>query len=282
MKFKDTPNYPSALRNLLTRDLHIQTGKYSVTGLIAPPRLMQLRKRHADEIIIDPADRIWMLFGTLAHAQLEAVAGKNTLAEELLTIDINGITVSGSADVLEDGIIYDYKTTSAYSVKEGIKDEWIKQVSMYATMYRSHGFEVKAGRIVAILRDWSKSKAKQDASYPQEPIQISDVPLMSNDETLAYMSERVALHEAAEKLADDNLPICTPEERWERPAKFAVMKKGRKSAIKLYDSKFEAEVALEDGQYIEHRPGECVRCNEYCEVNAFCAFYCTNKACKAE
>jgi len=277
--FKPTPKWPSALRNLVTRDLHVQTGKYSVTGLITPPRLAQLRKRYDAQIELDPDDRIWMLFGTLVHKQLEEAAGKNALTEELLTVNVNGVKVSGSADVWEDGVLCDFKTTSAYSVKSGLKPEWTKQLSMYALMYRNQGFTVRSAIITAILRDWSKTTAMRDASYPQKRVCIIDVPLMSNADTLAYMEERVAIHEAAESMADDELPKCTAEERWERPAKYAVMKKGRKSAVKLHDSEFEAQVFIDgiekdkEKHYIEFRKGESIRCEGYCEVCGFCNQY---------
>jgi hypothetical protein len=281
MKYKPCPDLPSAMVNLLTRDLHVTQGKYSVTGLIAPPRIMQLRKRHDDEIEVDPIDRIWLLFGTLTHSQLEAVEGDNTLSEERLSAELDGVRFSGTADVYENETIYDYKTTSVYSVKDGMKDDWVAQLSIYAWLYRCHGFSVKGGKIVAILKDWSKTKAKRDEGYPAKPVAVIPVPLWSHDVTESYIKERIRLHEEAAKLADDDLPCCTDEERWAQPSKYAVMKKGRKSAVKLHDSEFEAQVML-DGlskdHYIEHRKGKFVRCEDYCECNKWCKFYIKEEA----
>ena len=59
------------------------------------------------------------------------------------------------------------------------------------------------------------------------------------------------------------------------------MKKGRKSALKLYDNKDMAEAITEIEQarakpgekfFIEERPTEPVRCLDWCPVQKFCDF----------
>ncbi len=35
----------------------------SVTSLIGPPKIFQLRKRHSEEITEDASDRVWTLLG---------------------------------------------------------------------------------------------------------------------------------------------------------------------------------------------------------------------------
>ncbi len=67
---------------------------------------------------------------------------------------------------------------------------------------------------------------------------------------------------------------CTPEEWWERPTRFAVMKRGQKRAVRLYDTREEAEDnATKAGLYVEERPGSSVRCESYCRVASFCPQY---------
>jgi hypothetical protein len=62
---------------------------------------------------------------------------------------------------------------------------------------------------------------------------------------------------------------------WERPSKFAVMKKGQKKAVKLCDTEWNAEEYIGDnkGLYIELRPGERTRCKSYCIVQNHCPQY---------
>jgi len=94
-----------------------------------------------------------------------------------------------------------------------------------------------------------------------------------------YISERIKLHEQVPA------PECTLEEKWQRPTTYAVKKKGRKSAIRVFDNKLEAELELDTQEekakekkknekfFIEERKGENVRCENYCVVNKFCPYY---------
>ncbi len=96
------------------------------------------------------------------------------------------------------------------------------------------------------------------------------VILWDDSTTEAFIRERIKAHIEGE----ENPPICTPEERWRKPDKWALMKKsGQKRALKLYDTERQAEAAKGAMHYIEPRPGEDVRCLFYCPVNKFCSYY---------
>jgi hypothetical protein len=85
----------------------------------------------------------------------------------------------------------------------------------------------------------------------------------------AFLLHRIRLHQAT------NPPICTPEERWQKPERFAVMMKAKKRALKLYDSQQEAVnhvATLGAGAKVEPRPSEPIRCMHYCSVAQFCSF----------
>ena len=69
------------------------------------------------------------------------------------------------------------------------------------------------------------------------------------------------------------MPACTPEERWAKPDKWAVMKHGRKSAVKVFDSEEEANANIGLGDYIEYRQGVDTKCEDYCMVNQFCPYW---------
>jgi len=70
------------------------------------------------------------------------------------------------------------------------------------------------------------------------------------------------------------LPLCSDEEQWAKPTVYAVMKEGRKSALKLCSSEEEARTLLDEkGTYLQVRPGEKTRCESYCQVRDFCEQY---------
>ena len=78
-----------------------------------------------------------------------------------------------------------------------------------------------------------------------------------------FIRERIALHTA------ETPRPCTDEERWHQPDKWALMKKGQKKAIKLYEEKPE-NLTLSKDHFLEHRPGAYRRCEAYCPVAAVC------------
>lgn len=279
MRITNNLNLPAPLVRAVTR--HPRERKpnvISVTELIQPPQLRALSLKHSDEIQEDASDRIWSLLGTLLHGVLERNAKglKDTIAEETLETDVLGWKVIGHYDlsemVLDGELLTDWKLTSIWSVKDGIKPEWEQQLNLYAELIRRAGRFVNQLQIVAIGRDWSKSKAQFDPNYPQQQVQIFSVPLWTQEQACEFLEDRVALHQAAVK---GDYPECTPDERWERPAKWAVMKKNQKKAIRLYDNPAHAGIhAGNDASLsVVHRPGASVRCDSYCPVSTFCRQY---------
>jgi hypothetical protein len=142
---------------------------------------------------------------------------------------------------------------------------------------KQNGLEVKECRFIALLKDHSKSKAKTDSSYPQMPVYNYEFEVTETDlaEIENFIKTRIAELEKAELIPDEELAPCSEEERWQSPAKFAVMKEGRKTAIKLFDSKEEAESNMKalGGTYIEERKAEPKKCISYCVCCDYCPFY---------
>jgi hypothetical protein len=274
MRFSERNDLPKALVNVLTRDIKPRSAKYSVTELIGPPQIRCLRDRHGDKIEIDPVDRIWLLFGKLLHGKLEAASDGNALTEEKLVITHDSVTVSGTPDLYDGETIWDYKTTSVYAIRE-VKPEWATQANLYRyILAKSSGFQTASLKIVAICKDWRRGESKRKADYPQSPVVILTVPVWPDSECEAYLSTRIAAHEAANLADDAGLPQCSVEERWEKPPKYAVAVPGAAKAMRLLDSEAEAQAWLAEhpkrGAAIEFRPGCAVRCEDYCEVSEFC------------
>jgi len=201
--------------------------------------------------------------------------------------DIGGWIISGQMDRIDvtqngNGVkLDDYKVTSSYAVKNNQpKPEWVAQQNCYAQLLRQNGYKVDSLGVVAILRDWSKLNVLRDPSYPKHQIAIVKIPLWSEQDAKTYMETRVRLHQDAR---NNELPLCTDEERWHKQDKFAVMKTGRKSALRVLDSLSAAEAWAKNhghmdamgnfstGFRIDHRVGEDVRCAHYCAAAPFCS-----------
>jgi len=269
-------NLPEALVSILSRERPPTKGGFSVSTLLTPPRISQLTQRHDKEIEKDISEMIWMLLGTSVHYVVEQAKLPDSLVEEKLFTVIDGEQIRGRADLWKDEVLDDWKVTSVWTViynPDG-RPEWHAQLNIYAWLYSLQGFTTKKLRVPAILRDWQKSKAMQGGDYPPINVHVFDIPLWSTQDTVAYVKERMRLHKEAAILPDKDLPLCTDEERWIRAGKFALMKEGRKSAVKLYDSKGEAMKELsscDNKHYVEERKGEAVRCKDYCDVAQFCS-----------
>ena len=190
---------------------------------------------------------------------------------------VNGWVITGQPDLYEGKTLFDYKVTSVWAVLRGVKDEWVKQLNIYAQLLREASFSVEALRVITILRDWSKHQVRKSKDYPETQVVMLPVPLWHPDKALEYIEERVHLHQVCEGLEDTDLPLCSSEERWERPTKYAVIKKGQKRAMRVLDSMEEAEDwrEMKGGKEleIEIRQGESVRCESYCDCAPYCDFH---------
>lgn len=270
MKLTNKFNLPEAIVNAIKNDPYNPGAcDMSVTTLISPPRLVELKRRHYKDIKEDVSDRIWSLFGQGIHTVLER-AETDATTETRLAIERQGWVISGQLDRYDavTGLLSDYKCTSVYAVKNGHRQEWEAQLNILATILREHGHTVNKLEVVAILRDWSNGRAN-GKDYPECSVAVIEVPLWSQEKCEEYIDSRIRIHQAAKV----KLPTCTPDEKWQTDDVFALKKEGRKTAVKLYETEAEANealVAAGDKHYIEHRPGRCVRCEGYCPVAEFC------------
>lgn len=271
MKLTNKANLPEPIVNAVMNDGYSNGGAgYSVTTLLKPPRVVALERKHAEEITEDVSDRIWSLLGQVVHGILER-ADKSGVAERRLSMEVGGVTVSGQMDRWVDGCLQDYKLTSVWKLVKGDLDEWEQQLNLYAVLLRHHGHVINKLEIVAILRDWSKRDAEKDPAYPQAQVVNVAINLWPAERAEAFLRQRVEMHEAATK----ELPLCSARDRWASDPVYAVMKEGRKTAVKLYATQAEADahVGFDKSLKVVCRPGEDRRCRDYCRVNKFCSQY---------
>jgi hypothetical protein len=269
MKQTNKFNLPDAIARAVANDPYTNGGAdYSVSSLLKPARIVALEKKHWDDLEEDVSDRIWSMFGQAMHVIAER-ANEKGIAERRLFIEVDGKKISGGMDLYHgDGILTDYKTTSVYKVKDGVPDEYVKQLNCYAEILRQNGHVVKKLEIIAILRDWSKLGALRESDYPQSQVLRLEVPVWESTRALGFIKTRVALHEAAKA----SLPECAPEDRWARPDSWAVKKTPDAArATRVFDNEQEAtKMAIQNKMHLEYRPGESPRCMAYCLVASRC------------
>lgn len=286
MKITNTLSLPAPFVSLAEGDEYpVAPNEYRVTSLLKGTRETILERRHGAEITRDVSDMVWLLFGTAVHGILEQHQETGTqLKEERIKVPFEEYVLSGKFDLYDDEtkIVTDYKTASVWKIIFGDFTDWRRQTLIYCYMLRRIGFDAQGGDIVAFLKDHSKRDAKVKAGYPKFPVHTVKFRFTDADfaECEDWLRARFSEIRAAEKLADEDLPICTPDERFNSGDKFAVMKKGRKTALRVLDSKEDAEKwqSSNGGDYIETRHGEDKKCADYCSACEFCNYFQERRA----
>jgi hypothetical protein len=296
MEFTNVSNLPKVIERAVANDPYDSSGSdISTTRLIAPPRIRVLEKNNFDLIKEDVSDRIFSLLGQSVHHIIERAKQKTDIAERRLFYKddaiTNGWTLSGAFDLLtRQGNLIDFKVTSAWSALDAVtngKDEWEQQLNVLDFLCRKKQKElirykkeikVKSLSIMAILRDWSKMRVMQSDNYPRKQVVMIPIRRWTEEEQENYVRTRIKLHQDAEQT--NQLPLCTAKERWRKEDTYAVMKDGRKTAWRVFNTKDEASQFLLSQKMIEgkgcsivFRKGEDVRCQHYCRVNEFCSHF---------
>jgi hypothetical protein len=286
MKLTNRNNLPETIINVIRRpEYNKGKSNMSVTELLNSPRIVQLKRKHWDELTEDASDMVWSIFGTAIHGVLEHGKDDHHIVEERTHIVLDNMHISGAIDLQEieaDGIIVsDYKTTSAWAVMNE-KQDWHNQLNSYAYLVEAaKKMPVKKLQIVAIVRDWSRRDAATRDGYPAAPIVVIDIPLWSFAEREAYVRGRISLHGDAffEMETGGDMPNCTAEEMWEKPTTYALKKDGNVRAKSVHETSEAAETALaaatekaKKGEkfLIEVREGGRTRCESFCQVSPYC------------
>ena len=183
--------------------------------------------------------------------------------------------ISGKFDFCAEGNLEDFKSTSVWSYIFGSNNsDYIYQGSIYRWLHP----EIITGdkiTIQYIFTDWSASKAKQDRAYPQSRILSKTFPLMSIAETDAFIKGRLKAISSLLGAPQEQLPLCTPDELWQKEAVWKYYKDPDKRvrSTKNFTNPTEAHTrcATDGGTgIVVEVPGEVVRCR-YCDVVGICS-----------
>ena len=282
---------------------------FSATTLLQPLRSMILTRRLRDQNIggsVDISSLIASRLGTAVHTAAEVswvhsyrIALQNlgypesmidrvqinpdkTPMPDVIPIymeirserDVGEYTISGKFDFVEEGRVKDIKTTKTYNWIKGGNN---KKYAIQGSIYRWLNPEIIKDDFIDIeflFTDWSPMKALADKEYPPKQIMTKTLPLMSLDATETFICNRLDEITAHVDLPQEKLPLCTPEELWMNPSKWAFYKDATKTtrATKLFDSSTEAHIhqnTLGGNGIVVERKGEPTFC-KYCEARPIC------------
>lgn len=282
MTITNKKNLPQALVTACEKE-HVGAD-YSVTQLLKGVCEIVQEKRFKDQCEFDVADNVNALFGTAVHNLLQEKTDDPLILSEHYMQDtfLDGVTVSGIADVIDirEQTIKDYKTCSVWKVKFSDYKDWWEQLRSYLYLwYVETGMLWKTAQIVALIKDYSQTDAERDNEYPQSPI-VSLEFHYTEEEIKSVGSTWHDKLAQVEDILRGNAELtepCTPEERWAKPTTWAVMKEGRKTAVRVFQSEEEAQKLAEElgkGHSVLKREGEDTKCKKYCIIgkNGFCPF----------
>jgi len=215
-------------------------------------------------------------------ARIKINPSKEELTEDTIPVymeirsskQIKGFNVSGKFDFVAEGNLEDFKSTSTYSY---IYSSNIDSYRLQGSIYRWLNPEIVTGSYLTIrylFTDWSAAKAKQEKEYPQSRILSQNIPLLSVTETEAYINKFLTNISNLMGASQDQLPLCTPDELWQKPAVFKYYKDPTKlgRSTKNFDNAYDANTRLlADGNVgiVKEISGEIVRC-KYCDVIGIC------------
>jgi hypothetical protein len=281
----------------------------SATGLIRPLRQLVLSKQNPALLkTVDIADLVSTRMGSAIHKGCEDAwtdldnvsnalrvlgASEDAISrikinpetipagvtpvyvEQRVEKEIDNFIISGKYDLVLDGTLNDYKSTSVWSyIYDSNADSYIKQGSIYKWLSPDKITDSYMN-INYIFTDWSAAKARMDTkSYPQQRVLTKQYPLWSIEETQNWIQNKLAQYKLHSNTPQEGLLECTDEELWATEETFKYYKNPNKldRSTKNFKTMNEALVrksADGDVGIIKTIPGEVKACR-YCPVVSVC------------
>lgn len=199
---------------------------------------------------------------------------------QIKTLLVNGKfwNIGGKFDMVSEGIVQDFKTTSAFTwVYGGRDDEHALQGSIYQWLNPDKIHEDFI-RINYLFTDWQKYMARQNPAYPQHRVEFKDIPLLGAAATEAWLVDKLNKVMHFWNAREQDIPFCTDEELWMSEPTFKFFAKpetaqagGRctKKFTDLAEAKAHMASKGNTGIIITDK-GEPKRC-DYCDVFSQCS-----------
>ena len=190
--------------------------------------------------------------------------------EQRVLKDINGWTVGGKFDMIADGIVQDFKSTSVWGWVNGTRDE---DHILQGSLYRWLNPDKITGdfiRINYIFTDWAKMMVNSP-NYPPRKVMHKDIRLWSIEDTEKWVISKLNEIAKYKNTPEQQLPKCSDEELWRSDPVFKYYSDPAKASdptaksTKNFSSRREADqYKAEKGKgIVVEKPGEVKACG-YC------------------
>lgn len=197
--------------------------------------------------------------------------------EQRSTRKFKDYEISGKFDMVIDGELQDFKSTSVYTFIKGSKD---KDYSLQGSIYKwLNPDKITSDHITInfIFTDWQRAMAKNSSTYPQQRVHAHRVQLMSLDETQQWIADRIRFLEANADKEEHELPFCPDEDLWRTPTVWKYYSNPQKTdgkSTKNFDNEFDANAhCTKAGKGVVLKVPGVVKACGYCP----CAPICTQK-----
>ncbi len=91
MKLTNNFNLPDTFVNVIQRPQYTKgDSQISATEILNSPRIVQLKRKHWDELTEDASDMVWSLFGSAVHNILQHGKDDHHIVEERIFTEFHG------------------------------------------------------------------------------------------------------------------------------------------------------------------------------------------------
>lgn len=273
----DVTDVSDLIASAMGKALHDSIEKAWVKGYARSLKLLGYPESLIERVRINPSD--------------EEVRGSNSMIPVYLEhrafreIQVEGqtFTVGGKFDLVTEGIVQDAKSTSAYTWLHGGKDDDYRlQMSLYRWIDAAQPVRKiteEYGRINFIFTDWQKAQARSNPKYPQRRVEQKEIPLLSLQETEAWVRNKLVLIKRHWNTPESGLPECSDDELWRSDPVYKFYADATKAntpgarSTKNFDTLSEArahQTSKGGVGTIVTVPGGPKRC-AYCRVSSLCS-----------
>ena len=259
----------------------------SATSLLKPVRQILLRERLTPEERDTPdvSEFIASRLGHAIHDSIEKAWKSGNLPKTLMTlgypadiannVEVNpknpdpakiqiwleqrverefmGYVISGKFDMVLNGELQDFKTTSTYATKGNKDEDYRIQGSLYRWL-NPERITTDYMNIQWIFTDWSKARLREPG-YPQQRVMEHRVELMSIAETESWMRLKIRALEDAADLPESQIPECTDKDLWRSEPRFKYFSDVMKAQVPGARSTKNFDTLLEASDFMQNEKG---------------------------